>query len=63
MIMNNFNFIGFILTLLGIEFSEENRLLLKEFCEIGLTKDSLTNLWNNLCTAITTYHAKSTEYT
>ncbi|XP_014473929.1 PREDICTED: uncharacterized protein LOC106744050 [Dinoponera quadriceps] len=48
---------------IGIEFSEENRLLLKKFCKIGLTKNDLVNLWDDLCTSIETYHARSTEYT
>lgn len=39
----------------GIKFSEENRILLKEFCEINLTKDKLVGLWNRLCIAIDNY--------
>ncbi|KAM0724628.1 hypothetical protein ACS0PU_009709 [Formica fusca] len=39
----------------GIKFSEENRILLKEFCEINLTKDKLVGLWDRLCIAIDNY--------
>ncbi|XP_032690733.1 uncharacterized protein LOC116853679 isoform X2 [Odontomachus brunneus] len=46
-------------THIGVQFSEENRLLLKEFCKIGLTKDGLVDLWDKLCTAIETYHARA----
>ncbi|XP_025162271.1 uncharacterized protein LOC105184542 [Harpegnathos saltator] len=47
---------------IGIEFSKENRSLLKEFCKIGLTKDDLLDLWNKLCIVTETY-VKNTEYT
>jgi len=39
-----------------MEFSEENRSLLKEFCKVGLTKNNLVELWERLCTAIDAYH-------
>ncbi|XP_070163246.1 uncharacterized protein [Polyergus mexicanus] len=39
----------------GIKFSKENRILLKEFCEINLTKDKLVGLWDRLCIAIDNY--------
>ncbi|XP_029157989.1 uncharacterized protein LOC114930393 [Nylanderia fulva] len=42
-------------TEIGIKFSEENRTLLKEFCDIGLTKDKLNQLWHRLCSAIDIY--------
>ncbi|KAL6256134.1 hypothetical protein P5V15_012254 [Pogonomyrmex californicus] len=43
---------------IGIEFSEKNCTLLKEFCNIGLTKNDFVDLWNKLCIAIDTYHEK-----
>ncbi|KYN32625.1 hypothetical protein ALC56_13107 [Trachymyrmex septentrionalis] len=45
---------------IGMEFSEENRSLLKEFCEFGLTENSLVELWEKLCIAIDNYAGKST---
>ncbi|XP_072750343.1 uncharacterized protein [Anoplolepis gracilipes] len=45
---------------IGIKFSKENRTLLKEFCEISLTKDKLVELWDRLCIAIDNY-AKNTN--
>ncbi|XP_011254442.1 uncharacterized protein LOC105250177 [Camponotus floridanus] len=42
-------------TNIGIKFSEENRTLLKQFCEIGLTKNKLVELWDRLCIAIDNY--------
>lgn len=47
-------------TNIGIEFSEENRSLLKEFCEVGLTKNNLVELWERLCIAIDAYARKNT---
>ncbi|XP_012215543.1 uncharacterized protein [Linepithema humile] len=49
-------------TNIGIEFSEQNSSLLKDFCEITFTKNSLIKLWDKLCTAVDTY-AKSTKGT
>ncbi|XP_011341076.1 uncharacterized protein LOC105281508 isoform X2 [Ooceraea biroi] len=46
---------------IGVRFSEENYSLLKEFCKVGLTRDSLVELWNRLCTAVDAYHAKNTK--
>ncbi|XP_071562294.1 uncharacterized protein [Temnothorax nylanderi] len=43
---------------IGMEFSEENRSLLKEFCKIGLTKNNLVELWERLCIAIDAHHAR-----
>ncbi|XP_024887150.1 uncharacterized protein LOC112464414 [Temnothorax curvispinosus] len=43
---------------IGMEFSEENCSLLKEFCKIGLTKNNLVELWERLCIAIDAYHAR-----
>ncbi|XP_077275174.1 uncharacterized protein LOC143904395 [Temnothorax americanus] len=43
---------------IGMEFSEENRSLLKEFCKFGLTKNTLVELWERLCIAIDAYHAR-----
>ncbi|EGI69593.1 hypothetical protein G5I_01679 [Acromyrmex echinatior] len=43
---------------IGMEFSEENRSLLKEFCEFGLTENSLVELWEKLCIAIDNYAEK-----
>lgn len=42
-----------------MEFSEENRSLLKEFCEAGLTKNNLVKLWDRLCIAIDSYTRKN----
>lgn len=42
-------------TNIGVKFSEENRTLLKQFCEIGLTKNKLVELWDRLCIAIDNY--------
>lgn len=47
----------------GIGFSEENRSLLKKFCEVGLTKNDLVELWDAMCVAIDDFHAKNTEDT
>ncbi|XP_011703072.1 PREDICTED: uncharacterized protein LOC105459079 [Wasmannia auropunctata] len=44
----------------GMEFSEENRSLLKEFCKIGLTKNDLMELWEKLCIAVDEYMRKNT---
>ncbi|XP_011162362.1 uncharacterized protein LOC105197600 isoform X2 [Solenopsis invicta] len=41
---------------IGLEFAEENRSLLKEFCKIDLTKDNLMELWEKLCLAVDAYH-------
>lgn len=41
-----------MLLVLGAEFSRRNSSLLKEFCEIGLTKTALMDLWDRLCIAI-----------
>lgn len=46
---------------LGLEFSKENHSLLKKFCDVGLTKRDLIELWDALCVAIDTYHTKSVE--
>jgi len=43
---------------IGMEFSEENRSLLKEFCKVGLTKSNLIELWERLYNAIDTYNAR-----
>lgn len=51
--VNNSQFI-----VLGMEFSEENRSLLKEFCKVGLTKSNLIELWEKLYNAIDIYHAR-----
>ncbi|XP_011874647.1 PREDICTED: uncharacterized protein LOC105565783 [Vollenhovia emeryi] len=40
---------------IGVEFSEKNRSLLKEFCKIGLTKNLLVELWERLRDAIDAY--------
>lgn len=44
---------------LGMEFAEENRSLLKEFCKVGLTKNNLVELWERLCVAIDAYQTKT----
>ncbi|KYN16597.1 hypothetical protein ALC57_11106 [Trachymyrmex cornetzi] len=44
---------------IGMEFSEENCSLLKEFCKFNLTENSLVELWEKLCIAIDTYAEKS----
>ncbi|XP_036139388.1 uncharacterized protein LOC105831095 isoform X3 [Monomorium pharaonis] len=44
---------------IGLEFAEENRSLLKEFCKIGLTADNLMELWERLCVAIDAYTSKN----
>ncbi|XP_020279509.1 uncharacterized protein LOC109852617 [Pseudomyrmex gracilis] len=52
------HFFTIISSNIGIEFSKENNLLLKDFCKVDLTKDNLLELWYNLCTAIDAYHGK-----
>jgi len=42
-----------------MEFSEENRSLLKEFCKYGLTENDLVELWDRLCIAIDAYAKKN----
>lgn len=42
-------------TNIGIKFSEENRTLIREFCEISLTRNKLVELWDKLCIAIDNY--------
>ncbi|XP_018315361.1 uncharacterized protein [Mycetomoellerius zeteki] len=44
---------------IGMEFSEENRSLLKEFCKFGLTKNTLVELWEKLCIASDAYAGKN----
>lgn len=44
-----------------MEFSEQNHVLLKEFCEKRFKSKNLLELWSKLCKAVDTYCTKDTN--
>ena len=43
----------------GMELAKENQDLLQNFCQKGITKQELLDLWSMLCSVIDTYESKS----